>query len=108
MWPFKRKKKTEDRRWNGPGCTHCRSKHTIAVAGPGAGEADFVKIWRGQRYLTCRCLDCGQEFYADAPREGLPEEVLQHDGIPDDEDALREAEEELKRQIDESGDRRAW
>ncbi len=56
--------------------------------------------------MTCRCLDCGQEFYADEPQEGIPDEVLHHNDIVDNEAELHEAEEELKRQIEKDNDRR--
>lgn len=56
--------------------------------------------------MTCRCSDCGRDFYTEEPEQGLPEEALADDKMIDDEDELRAAEEELKRQLEEEGDRR--
>jgi hypothetical protein len=70
------------------------------------GEPGYIKTWKGQRYITCRCSDCGRDFYIDA---NLPdaEEILPLDeSIIADEDELIAAEEELKRQADEDNDHR--
>lgn len=72
----------------------------------GTGEPDYIRIWRGQRYLTCRCSKCGHDFYAEEPQQGLEGLVLPGDRMIDDEDELREAEEEIKRRADEEGDHR--
>jgi hypothetical protein len=105
MWPFKRKKDRQKTAGKGTSCSFCGSTSTIVIAGPGE-EQPNVKIWRGQRYLTCRCLTCGRDFYADEPAGGLPAEVLEHDSIIDDEEELRAAEEELKKRTEDDRDRR--
>ena len=105
MWPFKRKKNNSKQRWTSPPCPHCRSKHTEVVTGYELDQSNYVRAWRGQRYITCRCLDCNQDFYADEPPEGLPEEALTSNELVDDEEALRAAEEELKKQIKDDDDR---
>jgi predicted nucleic acid-binding Zn-ribbon protein len=72
----------------------------------GTDNPNYVRIWRGQRHLTYRCMDCGQDFYRDEPNEGIADDILDNDEVIDDEEALRAAEEEIKRQIEEDGDRR--
>jgi hypothetical protein len=56
--------------------------------------------------LTYRCLDCGLDFYAKEPQGGVSDEILKDDHIIDDAEALRAAEEELKRQAEEDDDSR--
>ncbi|MFC1968483.1 hypothetical protein ACFLVX_03740 [Chloroflexota bacterium] len=68
-------------------------------------QPDCVRTWRGKRYLTCRCLDCGRDFYSEAPSEGLPDEMID-DQIIADEEELHAAEDELKRQVEDESDRR--
>jgi len=60
-------------------------------------------MWRGKRYLTYRCQDCGRDFYVTEKQSCvLVEDITDEDTI--DEDALRNAEAELKNQIKEDGD----
>jgi hypothetical protein len=80
--------------------------HTIVKATQGIDRSNYIKIWRGQRYLTCRCLNCGQDFYTEEPGVELPEAVLTHDEIVDDEEELRAAEDELKKRTQDEKDRR--
>ena len=56
--------------------------------------------------MTCRCRDCGRDFYADAPGDEVMGEIIENDGMVDDEEALQAAEDELKREMDEHDDRR--
>jgi len=102
MWPFKRKISEPDTGPAGPRCTHCGSSNTRIVVFHGSG-ADAVRTWRGQRYLTCRCSACGKDFYIEANQvnndQALP------DGNAIDEEALQEAEDEIKRQTDRDNDR---
>ena len=72
----------------------------------GTDAPSYVKVWRGQRFLTYGCLDCGQNFYAKEPKGGMSEANLENSPIIDDEEALRAAEEEVKRQTEEDDDRR--
>jgi hypothetical protein len=58
--------------------------------------------------LTYRCIDCGQDFYGDESPEGITNEIMGEDRLIDDEEALRAAEEEIKKQVDEDGDRRCF
>ncbi len=51
--------------------------------------------------MTFRCLDCGNDFYS----EETDTSATEHPMI-EDEEALRQAEEELKRDTDAGGDRR--
>jgi hypothetical protein len=106
MWLFKRKKSGKKNLNSGSLCPQCGSGNTKLVVLHGTGEPDYVKVWRGKRSLTYRCSDCNRDFYVDEPPEGTVEEPLSRDGLIDDEDALRAAEEELKKQIDREDDRR--
>jgi len=58
--------------------------------------------------LTYRCFDCDLEFYGEEPQGGITAELIADDHIIDDEEALRAAEDELRREIEEDGDRRCW
>ncbi len=72
----------------------------------GTDQPDHIRTWRGQRYVTWKCSDCGRDFYAEEPPQGIPEEALDDDKMVDDEDALSAAEEEVKREADNEGDHR--
>lgn len=104
MWPFKRKKP----RQTPPGlpCTFCGSQNTVVKSYHGSDQLDYIRAWRGQRYVTCRCFNCQKDFYANEPKSGIKDEALNPSGLIDDEDELRAAEDELKRQIEEEDDRR--
>jgi len=78
--------------------------NTIVITHHGNDQANYIRTWRGQRYLTCQCLDCGQDFYADVPIAQIEAQLIENDRIIDDEEALRQAENELKREIDEQND----
>ena len=58
--------------------------------------------------MTCRCFDCGLDFYVEEPQEGIADEMVSDGDVIDDEEALRAAEEEIKRQVEEEEDRRSW
>ena len=73
---------------------------------PGTEEPDYIRVWRGQRYITCKCLDCGREFYIEESAQDIEESFFSDESYVADEDELLAAEEELKRQTDEEGDRR--
>jgi DNA-directed RNA polymerase subunit RPC12/RpoP len=103
MWPFKRKKIT-DKTSSGLACPHCGSKKIRLVSPAENEQPDYVKVWRGNRYTTCRCLDCGRDFYSGELPPELVERLLADEDIVSDEDELRAAEAELKRQVDEEGD----
>jgi hypothetical protein len=106
MWPFKRKKVNREPQYFEPSCSHCRSQHTRIIDYHGSDQPDYTKIWRGQRYITCKCLDCGRDFYIEEPREILINDSVGNSEIIDDEEELQAAEDALKRQIEEDGDRR--
>ncbi len=101
MWPFKRKKKDRNKQSSGPPCTHCGSTNTIALS----HANNQIKAWRGERYVTCRCLDCGRDFYSDEV-DAAEAQAEAEDRMVDDEEALRAAEEELRRRTDGEDDRR--
>lgn len=99
MWPFKRKKdKKEENQAFAIQCTNCGSTRVRV-------KTDSAKAWRGERYLTCRCLDCGRDFYADEPPNWQPGDLPDDEDLVDDEEALEKAEEELRRQIEDNDDR---
>ena len=70
------------------------------------GEPDYIKTWKGQRYITCRCLECGRDFYVEATSQNIEEILPPGENIIEDEDELMAAEEELKRRADEENDHR--
>ena len=105
MWPFKRKKENPNQQSDMP-CSYCGSHNTVVKSYSGREGPDYIKTWRGQRYITCRCLDCKRDYYTNEPFLGLGEEALSPDTPINDEDELRSAEDELKRQIEEEDDRR--
>ncbi len=106
LWPFKRKSNPgTGKALPGPACTFCRSTHTLIINVHGDSFDSPVRTWRGRRYLTCRCLDCGKDFYGDAPAgETAPPPDEQRE--VDNEAELKAAEDELRREIDENDDRR--
>lgn len=105
MWFSRRKKITPKPEPPGPACSHCGSTNTRLIVYHGADQPNYVRVWRGQRFLTYRCLDCGRDYYGEEPPEGITNEVIGEDRIIDDEEALRAAEEEIKRQVEEDDDR---
>jgi hypothetical protein len=105
MWPFKRKKTKNDAR-PGPVCSHCGSKNIRLISSEDSEQQDYIKVWRGSRYTTCRCLDCGRDFYTDELPPQLLEKLLADEDVISDEDELQAAEAELKRQADEEEDHR--
>ena len=106
MWPFRRKKASQHTQPRPP-CSYCKSTNTIVVSYYlGTEEPDHIKTWRDQRYVRCRCLDCGRDFYVEGPLQGLEETFLSDDSMIDDEDELRAAEEDLRRQADDEDDHR--
>ncbi len=105
MWPLKRKK-SQKPRLSSLSCSYCHGNHTVALTPYEGIPANNIKIWRGQRYWICRCLSCGQDFYAEEPPEGLASTVTRDDTLIEDEAELRAAEEEVKRQAEDDGDRR--
>ena len=74
-------------------CPHCGSAQTAPRT---------VKGWRGERYVSYRCAACGRDFYAGEPPAGMP--GPEEGPMIEDEDALRAAEEELRKRADEDGD----
>ena len=76
----------------------------MVISYHGTDQPNAVRTWRGQRYLTCRCSDCGQNFYSEAGAG--PADEAMDDRIIDDEEALKAAEDELKKEADDEGDHR--
>jgi DNA-directed RNA polymerase subunit RPC12/RpoP len=106
MWPFGKKENKTDTRQPGVLCSYCGSSNTRLVIFHGTAQPGYVKIWRGQRLLTYRCDDCGRDFYAEEPHGGTDIESESANRLVDDEESLRAAEEEIRRQTEETGDRR--
>lgn len=107
MWPFKRKKSQGPQR-SGPICTHCRSSNTKVMSHYRTGQPDYVRTWRGQRYLTCRCFDCGRDFYAKEPLVSSQDQFNSDNELIDNEEELYAAEEEIRKNTEASGDRKCW
>ena len=99
MWPFHRKKKNDiTPLFAGIVCPFCGGKDTRPLTGDSG-----IKTWRGQLNVVYRCLECRRQFYVDR----VPDETaFDVDDVVEDEDALCEAEEELRRQMEEDDDRR--
>lgn len=106
MWFFRRKKGRQESRRAGPSCSFCQSTHTEVKARYNPDQPDYIRVWRGRRFMTCRCLDCGRDFYAEETAERPASTLMGEDEIVDDEEELRAAEEKLKRQVEDEGDRR--
>ena len=104
MWPFKRRKPSQNSISSGPPCPQCQSTETKVITHHGTGEEAYVKVWRGQRYVTYRCQNCGNGFFADECRETIEFELTNDESI-DGPAALQAAEDELKRQADDNNDR---
>ena len=101
---FKRKKSNHNP-VSGPSCVHCGSTNTKIIGTAGTAEPDFVRTWRGQRYITCRCSDCGRDFYTAEGGDDSVQSIFPDENAIN-EDELNVAENELKRQIEENNDRR--
>lgn len=106
MWPFKQKNKDKIPEQSDIACTFCLSTKTIVITHHGGDQANYIRTWRGQRHLTCRCLDCERDFYADVSNVAIDSRIDRDDQLIDDEEALRAAENEIKRQADEENDHR--
>jgi hypothetical protein len=106
MWPFKRKQPSKHTQ-SGPPCPYCMSNNTKAVASSQlTGKPDYIKTWKGQRYITCRCSECGRDFYVEATLPNIGGILPTDENIVEGEDELAAAEEELKRRADEENDHR--
>ena len=106
MWFFRRNKSRREPQHSSPPCSYCGSTNTELRAYHGTDQPDYVRVWRGQRSFTYRCFDCGREFYGEEPPGGVTDELLAGHHIIDDEEELSAAEDEIRREIDEDGDRR--
>jgi len=87
-------------------CSVCGSHNIQLLVYQGTDQPNYVRVWRGQRVLTYRCLDCGNDFYMDEPPGGITKDMVGEDRLIDDEAALLQAEAELKKQIELDDDRR--
>ncbi|HEY94308.1 MAG TPA: hypothetical protein G4O15_05170 [Dehalococcoidia bacterium] len=105
MWPFRKKKASTNNQLR-PLCQYCGSMNTRVAFSPTSEQPDYIRTWRGQRYVTCKCLDCEREFYIEEPTQDIEEIILSDDSFIADEDELLAAEEGLRRQADEEDDRR--
>ena len=89
MWLFRRKRIKQESQISSPSCPYCESTNTRLIVYHGTDQPNHVKVLRGQRSLTYRCLDCGLDFYAKEPQGGVSDEILVDNQIIDDEEALR-------------------
>ena len=105
MWPFRRKNTAREPQQTGPPCSYCGSTNTRLIVYHGINHPSYVKIWRGQRSLTYRCLDCGRDFYADDLQGRITDNGIADSSIVDDAEALHAAEEEMEKQVKDESDR---
>jgi hypothetical protein len=105
MWPFK-KKKSIVKKSSELQCTYCGSTNIFFVSNEDDESLDRVKVWRNQRYVTCKCRSCNRIFYKAESDKSLINDQYVKNVLVDDEDLLNSAEEELKRQADHDGDHR--
>jgi hypothetical protein len=105
-WPLKRKKEKAIDHSILVKCPQCASRDTTLKVNYGNDQPDYVKTWRGQRYLTFHCAVCSTDFsIAEAEANISIESQIGSEQI-DDEEALIAAEEQLKHDLDENGDHR--
>ena len=104
MWPFKRKISPQGTGLSGPECPNCGSTNSKMITHHGTDSPGYIKVWRGHRYVTFRCLSCSVDFYAE-DAGNIVEIELNNNDIIDDLDALRAAEDELKKQVEEEDNR---
>ena len=102
---FKNKKEKQKHLQLGPTCPHCKSTNTVVLTDP-INIQPYIRIWRGQRFMTCRCLECGQDFYSKYISREHSYKPANEDDIIENEYLLRAAEEEIKKQVDDQDDRR--
>jgi hypothetical protein len=110
MWIFRKKRDRSKRETESRLCPFCGSPETRVDTSGAAEGISPVKAWRGERLTSMKCLSCRRTFYAepvdaDADPSATPT-ARNGSALIDDEEALRAAEEELKRQTDAEGDRR--
>jgi hypothetical protein len=101
MWLFRKKKLKPIEKAGNLKCVYCGSADIKIMPDTLSDLSTSTKVWRGQRYTICKCNSCNLVFYTDE----LPGEHLEK-SIVEDDDILRIAEEELKRETDAGGDRR--
>jgi hypothetical protein len=110
MWIFRKKRDRSNRKSEARLCPFCGSPENRVDTSGAAEGVSPVKAWRGERLTAMKCQSCGRVFYAE-PVEGDAYPSATPTGrngsaLIDDEEALRAAEEDLKRQTDAEGDRR--
>jgi len=105
MWPFK-KKNNKVKQSNDIHCVYCGSKYILKVINETNNSLNLVTVWRGQRYLTCKCKSCNRYFYIDEADRHLIDLSSTSDMMIEDEEQLKLAEEELKQQADTENDHR--
>jgi hypothetical protein len=106
MWLFKRHGKESKEDLAGVECPTCRRRNTKIKVNFGNDQPDYIKTWRGQRFVIYHCLNCQKDFSISEPPQGIDIEAHIGNQTVDDEDALKAAEEDLKREMDDKGDHR--
>ncbi len=107
MWSFNRHNKPENQNNAISACPCCGSQEVVFDRHP--GKKDVFRHQKEPDLPSYRCLKCGEKIYGNAPGY----EIIEYHGVDgeplvDDEEALRAAEAELKRQVEEADDRRCW
>jgi hypothetical protein len=106
MWLFRKRKHTSRQPEKERPCPFCGGLETRVDNSSAAEGVSPVKAWRGERLTSMKCLSCGKVFYAQSADNDAVASDADDGRIVDDEEALRAAEEELKRQTDAEDDRR--
>ncbi|HSW57231.1 MAG TPA: hypothetical protein VLH15_02390 [Dehalococcoidales bacterium] len=105
MGLFKRKKEKQAGSIGGPQCSVCGSVNVNLKVNYAGEQPDYIKTWRGRRYLPYHCRDCQIDFNVPEEKFGIMAQNQIDDGMIDEE-ALKAAEDELRKEMDEEGDRR--
>jgi hypothetical protein len=106
MWLFGRNKSKQSDNLICPACIYCGCSDTYVLSNSNSVTGSPIKIWRGKRYLTCKCRKCLKIFYTEENSDNVIGGYSEENNLIEDEEQLSRAEEELKRQTDEEDDRR--
>ncbi len=103
MWPFKKKK---DKPQAGLYCPYCRSNRVLEITGDNETSLPHITVWRGIRCLSFECRSCARIFYTGESADVHSDMMSTNDVMIEDEEQLKIAENELKKQADIDGDHR--
>jgi len=95
MWLIKKKKQNKSTILK---CIYCGNHNSKLL--------NRTVVWRGQRYIVCKCKSCNRSFYMDESGKDIIDLLSTNDTLVENEELLNSAEEELKHQADIDGDHR--